>query len=85
MKTQLVQLKAMLVEAGLEVKEGRLRDVYTWVDPEDPGFQEKCLIVKNYAVTWSKSQFYDVDGYITKASLEQEPDINRVVSFLKAQ
>lgn len=79
---KLSTLKTKLADAGMSYTEGRLGDVHGWLNPNNPDFQEPCLIVNGYAVNWHH-QGYVADGSGSEHILDQEPDADLVIAFLK--
>lgn len=81
---KLVELKAKLVEAGVEFTEGKLRDVHTWACDTDESFDEACLIVNGYAVSWDYWGYVaDKPGLLDHEVLDQQPDVDAVIQFIK--
>lgn len=83
---KLVELKAKLVDANIAFTEGKLRDVHTWACDTDESFDEPCLVVNGYAVSWDRWGYVaDKPGLKDHEVLDQAPDADYVVSFLKQQ
>ena len=83
---KLVELKAKLVDAKMAFTEGKLRDVHTWACDTDPSFDEPCLIVNGFAVNWDRWGYVaDKPGLTDEQVLDQDPDLDRVVSYLRSE
>ena len=81
---KLVELKAKLVDAKVAFTEGKLRDVHTGACDIDPSFDEPCLIVNGYAVSWDRWGYVaDKPGLNDDQVLDQQPDLNAVIEFIK--